>query len=67
MSKNLFHQLNIIKIIKKDYKIKLVKNIKDFLKKKEDKRSKNIVVKDTKIYQKMKNKSLLSKEKNIVK
>ena len=67
MSKNLFHQLNIIKIIKKDYKIKLVKNIKDFLKKKEDKKSKNIVVKDTKIYQKMKNKSLLSKEKNIVK
>ena len=67
MSKNLFHQLNIIKIIKKDYKIKLVKNIKDFLKKKEDKKSKNIVVKDTKIYQKMKNKSLLSKEKSIVK
>ena len=67
MSKNLFHQLNIIKIIKKDYKLKLVKNIKDFLKKKEDKKSKNIVVKDTKIYQKMKNKSLLSKEKNIVK
>ena len=67
MSKNLFHQLNIIKIIKKDYKIKLVKNIKDFLKKKEDRKSKNIVVKDTKIYQKMKNKSLLSKEKSIVK
>ena len=43
-------QLNIIKKIKKDYKKKLVKHIKTFLKKKSD----NMVVKVRKISQKMK-------------
>ena len=47
-------------------KEKSVKNIKDVLKK-ENKKSDNIVVNDTKIYQKMKNKSLLSIEKNVTK
>ena len=44
---------------------KLVKDIKNFLKKKK-KKSNNMVVNVTKIYQKMKNKSLLSIEKNII-
>ena len=44
---------------------KLVKDIKIFLKKKK-KKSGNMVVNVTKISQKMKNKSLLSKEKNII-
>ena len=44
----------------------LVKDIKVFLKKKK-KKSDNMVVNDTKIYKKMKNKSLLSIEKAIVK
>ena len=43
-------------------KKKLVKTIKVFLKK-EKKKSVNMVVNDTKIYQKMKNKSLLSIKK----
>ena len=45
---------------------KLVKDIKVFLKRMKNK-SNNMVVDDTKIYQKMKNKSWLSIEKNIVK
>ena len=52
-----------MKIIKKDNKIKLVKDVKVFLKKTK-KKTCNIVVND-KIYQKMKNKHLLSMEKNI--
>ena len=44
--------------IKKDYKKKLVKHIKVFLKKKK-KKNVNMAVNNTKIYQKMKNKSLL--------
>ena len=44
----------------------LVKDIKVFLKKKK-KTNGNMVVNDTKIYQTMKNKSLLSIEKNIIK
>ena len=61
------HQLNIVEIIKKDYKIKkLVKDIKVFLKKKK-KKSNKMVVKDTKISQKIKNKSLFNVEKNIIK
>ena len=44
---------------------KLVKDIKTFLKKKK-KKSNNMVVNVTKISQKMKNKSLLSIEKNII-
>ena len=44
----------------------LLKNIKVFLKKKK-KKSDNMVVNDTKIYQKMKNKSWLSIEENIMK
>ena len=42
-----------------------MKNIKIFLKKK--KRSENMVVNHTKIYWKMKNKSLLNIKKNIIK
>ena len=45
---------------------KLVKNIKIFLRNKK-KKSDNIVVNVTKISQKMKNKSLLNIEKNIIK
>ena len=45
---------------------KLLKDIKVFLKKKK-KTSNNMVVKDTKIYNNMKNKSYLSIEKNIIK
>ena len=44
----------------------IVKNIKIFLKKK-NKKSNNIVRNDTKIYQKMKIKSLLKIGKNIIK
>ena len=47
-------------------KRKLFKNIKVFLKKKK-KKSNNMVLNDTKIYQKMKNKRLLSIKKNIIK
>ena len=56
------YQLNSIKIIKKKYKIKLVKDIKVFLKKKK-KKSNNMFLNDTKIYQKIKNKSVFSIEK----
>ena len=51
-------------MIKSDYKKKLVKDIKFFLKKKK-KKSDNTVVKETKISQEMTNKSSLSIEKNI--
>ena len=44
----------------------LLKEVKVFLKKKK-KKSNNMVVNDTKIYEKMKNKTLLSIEKNIIK
>ena len=44
---------------------KFVKYIKVFLKKKK-KKSNNMVVNDTKIYQKMKNKSLSRTEKHII-
>ena len=47
------YQLNIIKIIKKDCKEKLVKDIKSFLKKKK-KKNNNIVVNDTKTYKRKK-------------
>ena len=63
MSKTL--QLNIIKKIKKDNKKKLVKDNKIFLKKKK-KKSGNMAVNVKKIPQKIKNKSLLSIEKNII-
>ena len=53
-------------MIKEDHRKKLVKDIKVCLKKKKNK-SNNIVMNDTKMYQKMKNKSLLSMEKNIMK
>ena len=52
--------------IKKDYKKQLTKDVKIFLKNKK-KKSGNIVVNVTKISQKMKNKSLLSIENNIIK
>ena len=63
MSKNLsaiYYQEN-----KERLQEKLVKDIKTFLKKKK-KKSNNMVVNVTKISQKMKNKSLLSIEKNII-
>ena len=46
------HGLNIVKIINNEYKEKLVKDIKAFLKKKK-KQSDNMVANDTKIFQKM--------------
>ena len=52
--------------IKKDYKKQLTKDVKIFLKNKK-KKSGNIVVNVTKISQKMKNKSLLSIENNVIK
>ena len=52
--------------IKKDYKKQLTKDVKIFLKNKK-KKSGNMVVNVTKISQKMKNKSLLSIESNIIK
>ena len=64
MSKNLsakYYQENKESHKKK----KLVKDIKIFLKKKK-KKSDNMVVNVTKLFQKMKNKSLLTVEKNIV-
>ena len=45
---------------------KLVKDFKVFLKKKK-KKSNDMVVNDTKIYQKIKNKSWMSTEKSIIK
>ena len=62
MSRIKLYQQNIIKKIKKDYKKKLLENIKIYLKKKK-KKSDNMVVNVTKIFQKMKHKSLLSTEK----
>ena len=53
-------------IIKKDCKKKLVKEINIFLKKKK-KKSDNMLMKDTKISQKIKNKSHLGIEKSIIK
>ena len=55
--------------MKKDYKKrkeKLSKDIKVFLMK-QKRKSSNMVVNHTKIYQKLKNKSWLSIEKNIIK
>ena len=52
--------------IKKHNKKKFVKDFKVFLKKKKRKIN-NMVVNNTNIYQKTKNKSLLSIEKNIIK
>ena len=49
------HQLNMIKITKKDYRKGIVKQIKIFLKEKETK-SVSMVVNDTEILHKMKNK-----------
>ena len=57
-------QLNIIKIIKKDCKEKLVKDIKGFLKNKK-KKGHNIVMNDGKTYKK--NKNLVEYKKNIIK
>ena len=51
------YQPSIIKKTKKDYRKKLVKDIKVFMKNK-NKKCVNVVVNDTKIYQKMKSKSL---------
>ena len=65
MSKNLlakFYQENKERLQKNNI---TVNNIKIFLKKKK-KKSNNMVVNVTKISQKMKNKSLLSTEKNII-
>ena len=56
-----FYQKNKGRLQKKK---KIVKDIKVFVKKKK-KKSNNIVIKETKIYRKMKNKILLSIEKNI--
>ena len=57
----------IIKKIKKDYKKKLMKDIKIFLKFSTFSKSfNNMVGNITKISQKMKNESLLSIEKNII-
>ena len=53
------HKLNIIKIKQEDYKKELVKDIEIFPKKIET-RSVSMVVKDTEILQKMKNKGQLS-------
>ena len=58
------YQLNILRKIKKDYQ-KPMKNIKIFLRKK-NKKSKNMVVKATKISQKMENESLFSIDRNII-
>ena len=58
------YQLNILRKIKKDNQ-KPMKNIKIFLRKK-NKKSKNMVVKATKISQKMENESLFSIDRNII-
>ena len=62
------YQLNFIKKIKKDYKKNLVKDIKKRKRRKKEEKNKinNIVMDITKIPQKMKNKTLLSIEKNII-
>ena len=53
------HQLNNMKIINEGFKEKLKKDCKVFLKK-EKKQNDNMVANNTKIYQKMKNKSWLN-------
>ena len=60
------YQLSIIKKIKKDYKKTLAKDIQVFQKKKK-KINDKVVLNVTKIFQKVKNKNLLSVEKNIKK
>ena len=52
--------------MKKDFIKNLMKNIKVFLKKKKKKKSDNMIVSVTKISRKLKNKSLLSIEKNVI-
>ena len=59
------YQLKIINKIKKDYKRRLAKDIKIFLKKKK-KKSDNMTVNVTKISQKTKKINWLSIEKNII-
>ena len=54
--------MSIIKTIKKDYKKKKAREKHRIIYKKEIKKN-NMVVNDTKLYQKMKNKSLLNIEK----
>ena len=56
---------NVIKMIKKKHKEKLMKDIKVFLKKKNFKKSNNMVI-WWKIYQRMRKESLLGTEKNII-
>ena len=58
----MIHQQNFIKKIKKYYKKKLVKDIKIFLKKGK-KKSNNMVGNVTNVSQKVKNKSMPSREK----
>ena len=62
----MIYQPNKIKKIKKDYKKKLEKDIKIFLKKKKKKKNNNMVVNVTKIFQRIKSKSLLSIGKKII-
>ena len=57
----MYNELNIIKIVKKDYK-KACERYQSLSKEEKDKNN-NMVVNDTKIYQKMKNKSFLNIEK----
>ena len=59
------HQLNIIKITKKDYK-KARERHQSLSKEKKKKQNDNMVMKDTKISQKIKSKSWLSIEENIL-
>lgn len=59
-----FHQLNNIKIIKKDFK-KSRERYQSLSKEEQEKKSYTMVVSDTKIYQK-KNKILLSTGKKII-
>ena len=58
--------MSIIKTIKKDYKKKKAREKHRIIYKKEIKKN-NMVVNDTKLYQKMKNKSLLNIEKKNIK
>ena len=59
------YQPNIIKKTKKDYK-KAYERCQNLSKEEKRKKSNSMVVSATKISQKMKNKSLLSIEKNII-
>ena len=61
----MIHQTNIIKIIKKDYEKNFVKMSKSFYRRKR-KKKRRCGVNNTKIYQKMKSKCLLSIEKVII-